>query len=154
VSYFNVRSKNLIHLTFSRFFIHQHKTGRSHFDFRIVQKGMLRSWSLLREPPLQPGERRLAIEREGFPVETLARGNLEEEAFGSGRVIVWDEGGVEVKAASSRTLVLVLMGQKVSGTYEFRKMPWYPGNRWLLTKLRISESDSPDSLPVSDSNLP
>jgi bifunctional non-homologous end joining protein LigD len=130
-----------MHSTFSRFVIHQHKTGRTHFDLRIVQKGILRSWSLLKEPPLQPGERRLAIERESFPAESLIRKNFEEEAFGQGRVIVWDEGGVEVKTASPRNLVLVLMGKKVQGTYEFRRMLWYPGNRWLLTKLRIPEPD-------------
>jgi bifunctional non-homologous end joining protein LigD len=141
LSYFGVRSKHLIHSIFSRFVIHQHKTGRSHFDLRIVQKGILRSWSLLREPPLWPGERRLAVEREIFPVESLNSKKFEEEAFGQGRVIVWDEGGVEVKAASPKSLVLVLMGNKARGTYEFRKMIWYPGNRWLLTKLRIPESD-------------
>jgi bifunctional non-homologous end joining protein LigD len=116
--------------------IHQHKTGRSHFDLRIVQKGILRSWSLLKEPPTRPGERRLAVERENLPVESLNSNVFEEEAFGQGRVIVWDEGGVEVKVDSPRILVLVLMGIKVMGTYEFRKMIWYPGNRWLFTKLR------------------
>jgi DNA ligase D-like protein (predicted 3'-phosphoesterase) len=141
VSYFGVRSKYLIHSTFSRFVIHQHKTGRSHYDLRIVQKGMLRSWSLLKEPPLRPGERRLAVERENFSVESLNSKKFEEEAFGQGRIIVWDEGGVEVKVASPRTLVIRLMGNKVMGTYEFRKMIWYPGNRWLLTKLRIREPD-------------
>jgi bifunctional non-homologous end joining protein LigD len=140
LSYFSVGSKHLINSTFSRFIIHQHKTGRSHYDLRIVQKGILRSWSLLKEPPLRPGERRLAVERENFPVESLNSKKFEEEAFGQGRVIVWDEGGVEMKAVSPKSIVLVLMGNKVMGTYEFRKMIWYPGNRWLLTKLRIPES--------------
>jgi hypothetical protein len=108
---------------------------------RIAQKGILRSWSLLKEPPLRPGERRLAVERENLPAEFLNSKKLEEEAFGQGRVIVWDEGGVEVKVASPKTLVLRFMGNKVAGTYEFRKMIWYPGNRWLLTRLRIPESN-------------
>jgi DNA ligase D-like protein (predicted 3'-phosphoesterase) len=119
--------------------IHQHKTGRPHFDLRIIQKGILRSWSFLKEPPLQPGERRLAIERENFPVESLNSKDFEEKAFGPGRVIVWDEGGVEIKVAAPRVLMLGLMGNKIMGTYEFRRMIWYPGNRWLLTKLRTPE---------------
>jgi len=122
--------------------IHQHKTGRTHYDLRIVLEGVLCSWSLLKEPPLRPGERRLAVERERFPVETIGRKNIEEEAFGQGRVYVWDEGGVHIKSLSPKTLVLALTGGKMTGTYEIRKMMWYPGNRWMLTKLAAPESDS------------
>jgi DNA ligase D-like protein (predicted 3'-phosphoesterase) len=144
----------LIAQIFSRFVIHQHKTGRTHYDLRIVQKGILRSWSLLREPPLRPRERRLAIERENFPVESINDKNFEEEAFGQGRVIVWDEGGVEVKAMSASRLVVALMGSKIAGTYEFRKMIWYPGNRWLLTKLPGHAEVPGAAGPFGDGNLP
>jgi bifunctional non-homologous end joining protein LigD len=122
--------------------IHQHKTGRSHFDLRIIQEGVLRSWSLLKEPPQRYGEKRLAIERESFPVEAIDSKSFEEEAFGQGNVATWDEGGVEFRSVSSRFLALRFMGSKVSGQYEFRRMRWYPGNRWLLTKSRIPEVPS------------
>jgi DNA ligase D-like protein (predicted 3'-phosphoesterase) len=121
---------------FSEFVIHHHKTGRSHFDLRVVQNGVLRSWSLLKEPPSRNGERRLAIERENFPVEAINRNHIEEEAFGFGRVTVWDRGKVEITAASSKLLIMSLTGSKISGKYEFRRMFWYPGNRWLMTKLQ------------------
>ncbi len=62
--------------------------------------------------------------------------NFEEEAFGLGRVSSWDEGEVEFEVVSARLLILSFTGTKVSGRYEFRRMRWYPGNRWLLTKLR------------------
>jgi bifunctional non-homologous end joining protein LigD len=120
----------------SEYIVHQHKAGRSHFDLRIVQNGILRSWSLLKEPPFRNGERRLAIERENFPAESIDSGYFEEEAFGCGRVSAWDVGVVEITAASPKRLVLVFSGKKMSGKYEFRQMLWYPGNRWLLTKLR------------------
>ena len=114
--------------------IHQHKTGRSHFDLRIVQEGILRSWSLLKELPQQNGARRLAVERESFPVESLNSRSFEEEAFGQGRVVSWDEGDVEVRTVSPRHLVLIFKGSRITGKYELRRMLWYPGNRWLLTK--------------------
>ena len=120
----------------SRFVVHQHKTGRVHFDLRIIQNGVLRSWSLLREPPCRSGEKRLAIERERFTPESIGSKNFEEEAFGMGRVHAWDEGEVEVKAMSPKHLVLVFRGSKISGNYELRQMRWYPGNRWMLAKLR------------------
>lgn len=124
----------------SRFVVHQHKTGRSHFDLRIVQEGVLRSWSLLREPPRRFGEKRLAIERESFPPESINSKNFEEEAFGLGRVSAWDEGEVEVKAVSPTVLSLAFTGSKIAGQYEFRRMRWYPGNRWLLIKVHTSKS--------------
>ncbi len=120
----------------SRFVVHQHKAGRSHFDLRIVQEGVWRSWSLLREPPRRFGEKRLAIERERFPLESINNKSFEEEAFGQGRVFSWDEGEVEMKVVSPQVLSLVFSGSKIAGQYQFRRMPWYPGNRWLLTKVR------------------
>jgi len=98
----------------------------------------LRSWSLLKEPPRGQGERRLAIERESFPAESIGSNSFEEQAFGQGRVRVWDEGEVKVEVASPRILRLEFAGGKVTGAYQLRRMLWYPGNRWLLTKLRTS----------------
>ena len=124
----------------SKFVVHQHKAGRSHFDLRIVQEGVLRSWSLLKEPPRRNGERRLAIERESFPIESLGSKDFEEEAFGQGRVSIWDEGEVEVRIKSPRLIILLFGGSKISGEYEFRRMRWYPGNRWLFIKSRTPET--------------
>ena len=78
----------------------------------------------------------MAIERENFPIESLNSKKLEEEAFGEGRVETWDEGQVELREASARLLLLTFRGNKLSGRYELRRMIWYPGNRWLLTKSR------------------
>ena len=125
--------------TSTRFVVHQHKTGRTHFDLRIIQNGILRSWSLLKEPPRRQGERRLAIERESFTADSIESKNFEEEAFGLGRVSSWDQGEVQFEAVSARLLVVSFAGEKVSGKYEFRRMRWYPGNRWMLTKLRSPE---------------
>jgi bifunctional non-homologous end joining protein LigD len=118
----------------SRYVIHRHKTGRTHFDLRIILEEKLRSWSLLKEPPRKSGERRLAIERENFPIESLNSENWEEEAFGKGSANIWDKGQVEIQAPSSRLMLLTFRGHKLSGKYELRRMVWYPGNRWLLTK--------------------
>ncbi len=120
----------------TRYVVHQHKAGRSHFDLRIVENGILRSWSLLKEPPCRNGERRLAIERESFPAESINSGYFEEEAFGLGRVSSWDEGEIDIVVSLPKRLIMQFRGKKMSGRYELRRMVWYPGNRWLLTKLK------------------
>jgi hypothetical protein len=94
----------------------------------------------LREPPLRGGQHRLAIERETFRPGDLNYGIFEEEAFGKGPVRTWDEGTVVITSATPRHLILVFGGTKLTGPYEMRRMRWYPGNRWLLEKLRDQET--------------
>src|SRR5881628_2988031 len=118
--------------TTSRFVVHRHRAGRTHFDLRL-----LRSWSLLKEPPSNPGEQRLAVERESRPAEAIDLETFEEEAFGRGRVWTWDEGAVEIASAGPELLSLRFAGKKLSGAYELRLTRWYPGNRWLLKKTRL-----------------
>jgi bifunctional non-homologous end joining protein LigD len=118
----------------SRFVLHRHKTGRRHFDLRLLQEDGYRTWSLLQEPPRQVGQRRLAIERETFQVEVMQQSSFMEDAFGEGPVQVWDEGEVEITPLSGRRLNLVFHGVKMAGRYQLRRMLWYPGNHWLLEK--------------------
>jgi len=118
----------------SKFVVHRHKTGRIHFDLRVIQNEILRSWSLTKEPPFRLGERRLAIERESFAPDALTSGIFNEEAFGEGRVHTWDSGEVEIASATAREINLVFKGGKLSGRYRLRSMRWYPGNRWLFEK--------------------
>lgn len=127
----------------STFIVHQHKAGRPHFDLRLIHEDLLRSWSLLKAPPRQTGEQRLAIERESFSPSEIHRGTFKEDAFGEGRVYTWDEGEVRIAKAMSGLFALVFKGKKLSGTYELRRMHWYPGNRWLLKKTGPADGDLP-----------
>jgi hypothetical protein len=67
-------------------------------------------------------------------MEEVARPRIEEEAFGEGRARVWDGGEVDIAVSTPGRLVLIFAGAKLTGRYELRHMPWYPGNRWLLEK--------------------
>jgi hypothetical protein len=115
--------------------IHRHRTGRTHYDLRILfPDGALRSWSLLKDPPARKGERRLAIERETFDEQAVAARTIEEKAFGSGRVFVWDGGEASIRRLAPDAIAVTFQGRKVSGAHELRRMKWYPGNHWLLEK--------------------
>jgi len=119
----------------SKFVMHRHKTGRTHFDLRLVQDEFLRCWSLLKEPPSASGGSRLAIERESYAARDIGATRFNEGAFGEGRVQTWDEGEVDIVATSARQLDLIFKGAKLSGKYRLRRMRWYPGNRWLFEKI-------------------
>ena len=94
----------------------------------------MRCWSILRDPVCRPGEKRLAIERESFAPEDAKAKIFKEEAFGEGRVYTWDEGEVEISSDSAKRIDLVFKGARLAGSYELRRMRWYPGNRWLLKR--------------------
>jgi len=118
----------------TRFVIHRHKAGKPHFDLRLYCQDRVRSWSMLRIPPMRTGEQRLAIERESLSQDEVRQPVIDESAFGAGRVYAWDEGEAELELESPPRLILRLRGDKLSGKYELRHMSWYPGNRWLLKK--------------------
>jgi bifunctional non-homologous end joining protein LigD len=118
----------------SKFVLHQHRTGRRHFDLRLLQNDRFRSWSLLQDPPDRPGQRRLAIEREEVGAREIANPRFDEQAFGTGPARVWDAGEVEITEITPRHLALVFAGTKLAGPYRLRRMTWYPGNHWLLEK--------------------
>jgi len=119
----------------SRFKIHRHKTNRTHFDLRLIHEETLRSWSMLKQPPIKSGERRLAIERETLETSRIDGRRFEEQAFGEGGVYTWDEGDVALLTSEPDRFVLEFHGGKLVGRYELRRMRWYPGNRWLLAKI-------------------
>jgi hypothetical protein len=80
-------------------------------------------------------------------LEAATARNIEEQAFGSGHVFIWDEGSVELQALAPTNIILTFRGSKVTGTYQFRKMNWYPGNRWMLTKIKPQSTNSQPSQP-------
>ena len=124
-----------------RFLVHSHAAGRRHFDLRLVQNDQVRSWSMLKEPPLHAKDKRLAIEREELSIEEVGRRKIEEEAFGAGRARIWDAGEVTGVVAEPKRLVLAFAGEKLRGRYELRRMHWYPGNHWLLEKSGPSDAN-------------
>ena len=124
------------------FLVHRHAAGRRHYDLRLVQDDQVRSWSLLKEPPSRKGERRLAVEREALSAEQISRPFIEEDAFGTGRVQVWDSGEAVISLKSPGRMVLLLEGGRLQGRYELRRMRWYPGNRWLMEKSGSGDANS------------
>ncbi|GAA1720669.1 DNA polymerase ligase N-terminal domain-containing protein [Fodinicola feengrottensis] len=43
------------------FVLHEHHKPRHHFDLRLEENGVLRSWAVPRGMPREPGENRLAV---------------------------------------------------------------------------------------------
>ena len=116
----------------ARYVVQLHDATTLHFDLRLEIGGVLRSWAVPKGPSLDPAERRLAV-----PVEdhSLAAGEFEGvhegQARGSGAVIIWDEGTVDVLRDEPEHLSFVLLGRKLAGRFGLTRT----GERsWLLVK--------------------
>ncbi|CAN5718958.1 hypothetical protein BH10ACT1_BH10ACT1_05950 [soil metagenome] len=109
-----------------------HDATRLHYDVRIESGGVLRSWAVPKGPSMDPGVRRLAIEVDDH---TMAAGEFEGvhagARRGSGAVIVWDEGTVEVLREEPGRLSVALEGRKLAGRFELVRTR---GNQWILVK--------------------
>jgi DNA ligase D-like protein (predicted 3'-phosphoesterase) len=134
-----------------RFVVQQHDATTLHFDLRIEDGGVLRSWAVPKGPSMDPAVRRLAI-----PVEdhSMAAGEFEGvhegSSRGSGAVIIWDEGTVELVRNHPGHLSFALHGHKLAGGFALTRT----GERqWILVKARDEQarpgSDITVELPAS-----
>jgi DNA ligase D-like protein (predicted 3'-phosphoesterase) len=117
-----------------RFVVQLHDATTLHFDLRIERNGVLRSWAVPKGPSLDPAVRRLAV-----PVadHTLEAGEFEGvhsgARRGSGGVIIWDEGTVDVEVDEPDHLSLAFHGTKLNGRFGLTRT----GDRsWILVKGR------------------
>lgn len=121
-------------MTASRFVVQLHDATRLHFDLRLQVGEVLRSWAVPKGPSLDPGVRRLAV-----PVEdhSMAAGDFEGvhegQSRGTGAVIIWDEGTVQIMRNEPGQLSFVLSGGKLSGRFSLIRTG---ERRWILVKAR------------------
>ena len=116
----------------SRFVVQLHDATTLHFDVRLQVGDVLRSWAVPKGPSLDPAVRRLAV-----PVadHSLSAGEFEgvheEHARGSGAVIIWDEGTVEILRDEPDHLSFALHGRKLTGRFGLTRTG---EDRWILVK--------------------
>jgi DNA ligase D-like protein (predicted 3'-phosphoesterase) len=122
----------------ARFVVQLHDATTLHFDLRLQIGDVLRSWAVPKGPSLDPAVRRLAL-----PVEdhSLAAGEFEGvhegQRRGSGAVIIWDEGTVDVLRDEPDHLSFALHGHKLSGRFGLTRTG---ERRWLLVKANDEEA--------------
>jgi len=115
------------------FVVQRHRARRLHYDFRLEMDGVLKSWAVPKEPPLQPGVKRLAVEVEDHPLEYANfEGVIPEGMYGAGRVEIWDKGLYQLKHRSENKIEFTLNGEKMKGDYVLIRFK--DDKNWLLIK--------------------
>ncbi len=120
--------------------MHKHAASHDHFDLRLEQDGVLRSWALPKGPSLTPGEKRLAVEVEDHPLEYGEfEGVIPAKAYGGGTVMLWDRGTWQLKGKPRQDRIdLVLDGERLKGSWTLTRMSGKRqdkhGRNWLMIK--------------------
>jgi len=128
-----------------RFVVHEHKSSRLHYDFRLEVNGVLKSWAIPKGPSLNPADKRLAVMVPDHVLEYIDfEGIIPEGSYGAGPVLVWDTGEyVPLETDNPDTalkqgrLSFELKGKKLKGAFTLALMKGRPkstGKEWLLMK--------------------
>ena len=116
-----------------RFVIHRHAATHLHYDFRLEMDEVLKSWAVPKEPPMEYGVKRLAVEVEDHPISYIDfEGVIPEGSYGAGKVEIWDKGTYTLKHRSKDKLVFELHGERLKG--EFTLLRFREGKNWLFFK--------------------
>src|SRR5882762_8606373 len=123
------------------FVIQKHRASQLHYDFRLEDDGVLKSWAVPKGPSLDPGTKRLAMQVEDHPTDYAKfEGVIPEGEYGGGTVMVWDYGTYELEhtgsvaaALKAGELKFSLKGKKLLGSWALVRTH---GRQWLLLKHR------------------
>lgn len=118
-----------------RFVLHEHFAKHHHFDFRLEKSCVLKSWAVPKGLPDRPKDRRLAIETEDHELSYIDfEGGIPEGEYGAGEVKIADAGTYRIIEWAADKIEIMLLGQRLSGTYVFVRFPRAGEGQWIVMK--------------------
>lgn len=123
--------------------IQKHRATALHYDFRLEDAGVLRSWAVPKGPSLDPATKRLAMQVEDHPLDYATfEGVIPEGEYGGGTVMVWDIGTWEpLEGDFEKGIRFVVRGRKLKGAWRLVRTR---GRQWLLIKSRDRYASTDD----------
>jgi DNA ligase D-like protein (predicted 3'-phosphoesterase) len=98
--------------------IQKHAATHLHYDLRLEMDGVLKSWAIPKEPPIESGVRRLAVQVEDHPMAYATfEGAIQEGEYGAGTVEIWDKGTYKMLDRNEDKFILEINGEKLRGAY-------------------------------------
>ena len=121
----------------SIYVIQEHHASHLHWDLRLEMGGVLRSWAVPKEPPLEAGVRRLAVPVEDHPIDYAKfEGTISEGQYGAGEVVIWDKGTYEPVSVSDDKIVFNVFGERLKGEYCLIRTKFQGKDSWLFFKAK------------------
>ncbi|MEK8073851.1 ATP-dependent DNA ligase [Rhodococcoides navarretei] len=129
------------------FVIQEHHARRLHYDFRLEHDGVLVSWAVPKNIPVDPKQNRLAVHTEDHPLEYATfSGRIPKGEYGGGDVSIWDSGTYELEKWRDDEVIVVLHGSKATGRFALIRTK---GNQWLMHLMKDAPSDNPPPKNIS-----
>jgi len=118
------------------FVVHRHHASRLHYDLRLEENGVLRSWAIPRGLPPEPGIKRLAVATEDHPMEYLAfEGTIPKGQYGGGDMWRYAMGRYEITKTKKKGFYFRLQSPELNAEYRMHETK---DKEWLLE--RVDES--------------
>jgi len=102
----------------SNFVVHRHHASHLHYDLRLEQDGILKSWAVPRGLPPHPGVKRLAVQTEDHPMKYLTfNGKIPKGQYGGGDMWIYALGKYQITKLKKDGFYFRLNSKEVNGEY-------------------------------------
>ncbi len=119
--------------TGSSFVVHRHHASHLHYDLRLEQDGVLKSWAVPRGLPPHPGVKRLAVQTEDHPMKYLTfDGKIPKGQYGGGDMWIFALGKYQITKDKKDGFYFRLNSKEVNGEYRIYKIK---EKEWLLERV-------------------
>jgi DNA ligase D-like protein (predicted 3'-phosphoesterase) len=119
--------------------IQKHQASRLHYDLRLEERGVLKSWAVPKTPVNREGVKRLAVQTEDHPLgyEDF-EGEIPEHEYGAGTVEIWDRGEYRPLETAPDKMIVEISGQRLRGRFALIRIKAREGGdkNWLFFRLK------------------
>jgi bifunctional non-homologous end joining protein LigD len=121
------------------FVVHRHHASRLHYDLRLEQDGVLKSWAVPKGLPPRPGVMRLAVATEDHPLEYLNfEGTIPKGEYGGGDMWIFARGKYIITKEKKNGFYFRLQSKELNAEYRTHKTK---ENEWLLERVDVPQID-------------
>jgi bifunctional non-homologous end joining protein LigD len=107
----------------NNFVIHRHHASHLHYDLRLEQDGVLKSWAVPRGMPPHPGVKRLAVQTEDHPMKYLTfDGKIPKGQYGGGDMWIYATGKYTITKEKKDGFYFRLSGKELNGEYRIYRL--------------------------------
>ncbi len=121
------------------FVVHRHHASHLHYDLRLEQDGVLKSWAVPKGLPPRPGIKRLAVQTEDHPMEYLTfDGKIPKGQYGGGDMWIYALGKYQITKEKKDGFYFRLNSRELTGEYRMHKTK---GKDYLLERVDEPQVD-------------
>lgn len=123
----------------NNFVVHRHHASRLHYDLRLEQDGVLKSWAVPKGLPPHPGVKRLAVQTEDHPREYLTfDGRIPKGQYGAGDMWIYALGKYQITKEKKDGFYFRLSSREITGEYRIYQIK---PKEWLLERVDTPQID-------------